>query len=122
MEVPLRYTTRPGCAHMPGANTNVDGIPTRKVLCGMMSAVDDSVKNLTAYYKSVSGLWEQTLIIFSTDNGGNTDTGGSNWPLRGNKATTFEGGIRGVGWVGGGWRGVAGQKRVSMAMIHVSDW
>lgn len=60
-------------------------------------------------------------IIMSTDNGGNTDTGGNNYPLRGNKATSWEGGVRGVGWVGGGLPAV--QRRVvSRAMIHVSDW
>eukprot|EP00666_Eupelagonemidae_sp_cell4sb_P008741 gene8741-9261_t len=85
-----------------------------------VAAVDDSLRNLTAEYRRL-GIWEATLVIFSTDNGGNTDTGGSNHPLRGNKATTFEGGVRGVGWVGGGWA-PALRGAVSRAMIHVSDW
>ena len=49
------------------------------------------------------------------------DTGGNNYPLRGNKATTFEGGVRGVGWVGGGFSGVQ-RNVVSRALMHVSDW
>ena len=61
------------------------------------------------------------VVIFSTDNGGNTDTGGNNSPLRGQKATTWEGGVRGVGWVGGGLP-VLQRAAVSRALMHVSDW
>ena len=46
-------------------------------------------------------MYQNSLIIFSTDNGGSTP-GFSNVPLRGNKEQLYEGGIRGVGWVAGG--------------------
>jgi len=89
-----------------------------------MRAVDHSVASIVQAYKDL-GIWEDTLLVFSTDNGGNTDTGGSNWPLRGIKATTFEGGVRGVGFVSGGTHsGISPDVRgsVSDALIHVSDW
>ena len=82
--------------------------------------VDSSLKNVTDAYKAL-GIWDSTVVIFSTDNGGNSDTGGSNHPLRGQKATSFEGGVRGVGWVGGGFAPVL-RAVVSKDMIHVSDW
>lgn len=113
MQVPSHYI-RDGCLDIPASN------PTRRMLCGMMTAVDDSVRNVTEVYKEL-GIWNETVVIFSTDNGGNSDTGGSNAPLRGQKATTFEGGVRGVGWVGGGWPGVQ-RGVVSKNMMHVSDW
>ena len=50
-----------GCLAIPETN------PTRRMLCGMMRAVDSSVKNMTGAYKRL-GLWEQTIVFFSTDN------------------------------------------------------
>lgn len=114
LEVPMHYIDGGCAAAIPRDR------PARRIVCGMMRAVDASLANVTAAYKRL-GVWDRTVIIMSTDNGGNTDTGGSNAPLRGNKATSYEGGVRGVGWVGGGL--VALQRAaVSMAMIHVSDW
>ena len=40
------------------------------------------------------GLAQNTLIIFTSDNGARGDHGGSNAPLRGGKGTTWEGGQR----------------------------
>lgn len=40
------------------------------------------------------GLEENTLVVFTSDNGARGDYGGSNGPLRGGKATTWEGGQR----------------------------
>ena len=40
------------------------------------------------------GLDEDTLVIFTSDNGGSIRAGGSNAPLRGQKGTTWEGGMR----------------------------
>jgi arylsulfatase A len=39
-------------------------------------------------------LAERTLVIFTSDNGGPIQQGAKNTPLRGGKATTFEGGMR----------------------------
>jgi len=51
----------------------------------MLSALDDSVGNVTrALYQR--GMLNNTIIIFSTDNGGPADgydlNDASNWPLR----------------------------------------
>jgi arylsulfatase A len=40
------------------------------------------------------GIDEDTLVIFTSDNGSNARNGGSNGPLRGNKGSTWEGGMR----------------------------
>lgn len=40
------------------------------------------------------GLDQNTLIIFTSDNGADEHFGGTNRPLRGQKGTTYEGGFR----------------------------
>ena len=40
------------------------------------------------------GLYENTLILFTSDNGSRNDFGGNNGKLRGTKSTTWEGGLR----------------------------
>lgn len=102
-----------------------DNIPTdqpiRQLACAQMKAVDESLKNITDTYKQL-GLLDNTLIIFTTDNGANTDTGGLNYPLRGSKATLFEGGIRGTSFVSGAGIGSNVQGSVNHELYSLVDW
>ena len=59
----------------------------------VMGCLDWSMSVLMHELK-VCGIDENTLIIFTSDNGGRATHGGNNWPLRGRKATTWEGGMR----------------------------
>ena len=56
----------------------------------MVRAVDESVKNITDTYKKL-GIFDDTIGVLTTDNGGHPAAGGSNYPLRGQKATLYEG-------------------------------
>ncbi|MEX2174942.1 MAG: sulfatase-like hydrolase/transferase [Pirellulaceae bacterium] len=66
----------------------------RKTYAAMMSAMDDGIGAVLGKLDEKK-LTENTLIFFISDNGGPTQVNGSsNKPLRGDKAQTWEGGIR----------------------------
>ncbi len=58
-----------------------------------VAEVDWSCKALVYELKRL-GIYEDTLIIFTSDNGSKADYGASNAPLRSHKFTTWEGGMR----------------------------
>lgn len=66
----------------------------RRIFAAMLAQLDDSVGKLTKQLRS-SGVEENTLIVFLSDNGGPTkELTSSNAPLRGGKGELWEGGIR----------------------------
>jgi len=61
---------------------------------GAVSCIDWAMGMIEAELKRF-GIWDDTLVIFTSDNGSRAgDEGGSNAPLRGTKAQTWEGGQR----------------------------
>jgi arylsulfatase A-like enzyme len=65
----------------------------RRTYAGMLTALDDAVGKVVATLKD-NGLEDNTLVFFFSDNGGPAVNGSTNTPLNGQKATTWEGGIR----------------------------
>jgi arylsulfatase A-like enzyme len=66
----------------------------------------------------VSGLERNTLVIFTSDNGGERFS--YNWPFRGQKMELYEGGIRVPAIVR--WPGVTAAGRVTVQPIITMDW
>jgi arylsulfatase A-like enzyme len=66
----------------------------RKTYATMLTAMDEAIGAVLAKLRE-HGLEENTLILFTADNGGPEGVNSSdNGPLRGAKAQTFEGGVR----------------------------
>jgi arylsulfatase A-like enzyme len=65
------------------------------------------------------GLSEQTVVVFTSDNGSLARDGGSNLPLRGAKSTTWEGGLRVPGIVR--WPGRISPGRTSGELTTAMD-
>ena len=66
----------------------------RRIFAAMLGHLDDCVGQVTEALRK-TGLEENTLVFFLSDNGGPTsELTSSNLPLRGGKGSVYEGGIR----------------------------
>jgi arylsulfatase A-like enzyme len=90
---------------------------SRQKLAGMLAAIDEAVGKIQNSL-SKSGILENTLLVFSSDNGGPRP--GDNTPLRDFKGSLFEGGIRAAAFATWPGRIPAGQR--IREPLHVIDW
>jgi arylsulfatase A-like enzyme len=89
----------------------------RQKLAGMLAAVDEAIGKIEESLRK-SGRLENTLIVFSSDNGGPPP--GDNTPLRDFKGTIYEGGTRAAAFAT--WPGhIPADQRVRQPM-HMVDW
>merc|ERR1711971_52667 len=94
------------CAHI---NKTLPDGAYRHTMCSMTARLDEAIGEFVNMLKT-KGMWDDTIMWVTTDNGGMTHWGpihveasvGCNFPLRGGKATLFEGGMRAVSFVTGG--------------------
>ena len=85
----------------------------------MVSSLDHAVERVVASLKA-TGYYENTIIVFTTDNGGAVKMGGNNMPLRGTKGTLYEGGTRAIGFVHSPRLKNSGYTNSNM--MHAVDW
>lgn len=110
---PLQYPPHP---------TNLyDGIENsdRRVYAQMMNDLDMSIGRVEATL-SATGMRDNTMIIFMSDNGGNLEAGAYNGQLRGGKDGLHEGSVRVPAFISWPARLKAGTK--SSQPVFVQDW
>ena len=67
------------------------------------------------------GMWNNTIIVVSADNGG-APCIGSNYPLKGCQTTFFEGGVRALAFASGGLLPENMKGKSTDGFIHIADW
>jgi len=97
-----------------------------KITNGMATLADDIFGNVRGALES-RGMWDNTLVILSSDNGGSvgkavSGSSANNYPLRGGKQTDFEGGVRVVSALGGGFLPSATRGTTLDGYMHAADW
>eukprot|EP00416_Gambierdiscus_australes_P018337 CAMPEP_0171081824 /NCGR_PEP_ID=MMETSP0766_2-20121228/16740_1 /TAXON_ID=439317 /ORGANISM="Gambierdiscus australes, Strain CAWD 149" /LENGTH=428 /DNA_ID=CAMNT_0011539155 /DNA_START=260 /DNA_END=1546 /DNA_ORIENTATION=+ len=115
--------------------------PKRRVYAEMLSATDGGIGNVTAAL-SKRGMLDDTILVVFSDNGGpvgfpgqtskgaadhcepfgrwGADSGASNYPFRGGKGATFEGGVRTPALIHYPRRIQGGRRFAGLA--HITDW
>jgi arylsulfatase A-like enzyme len=92
----------------------------RRTLAAMTSCLDAQLSRVVGALR-MTGLWDNTVFAFSADNGGPPYVANSNWPMRGGKWTSWEGGTHLVGFVHAPTALPAPHKNFT-GLMHQCDW
>jgi len=109
-----------------------DSIPDhkRRIFAGMLSCVDEGLHNITTALEA-KGMMDDLIVVFTTDNGGPISTivggdaiGSSNYPLKGGKHSSWEGGTRGTAFIWASENIMPDERRGSSfsGLMHGVDW
>lgn len=95
----------------------------RRQYAAMVQYMDTQIEKLVEALKA-KNMWENTLFVFMSDNGGPvyTPAAANNFPLKGGKLTDFEGGIRVNAFVSGGFLPKKARGRKVEELGYISDW
>lgn len=99
----------------------------RRKFAAQLYLVDESIKNVTKLIDKL-GYLNDTLIIFTTDNGaclcGSSmqDNNGCNWPYRSGKGSQFQGGVKGISFINSKLLNKKENFTVYEGMLHSVDW
>ncbi|MFN5769982.1 MAG: arylsulfatase B [Pirellulaceae bacterium] len=91
----------------------------RRIYSAMVLGVDRMIGQIMEAIKS-KGWADQTLVVFSADNGGPIGAGATNGTLRAGKGTPYEGGVRAAAFAT--WPGVIPAGKALNEPLHVVDW
>ena len=106
-----------------GVPHSIPWTQNRRLYAAMTLYMDTMVGNLISALKERQ-MYEDTLIVFTADNGGPVYEPGSanNWPLKGGKYSDWEGGVRTNAFVSGGFVPWPRRGTKFGGVISVADW
>lgn len=122
LQVPESYLQRIDEIVKAGGGQPFDSAD-RRLLSAMAMYLDEALGEVVDALKA-KGMWDDTLLVFTADNGGAVYVPGSgnNHPLKGGKFSDFEGGVRVNAFVSGGF--VPNERRGSKfeGVVSIADW
>jgi len=98
-----------------------DNLSQRDLFLRTSVALDKTIGQMIETLKA-TGMYENTIILAGSDNGGCAYYGGSNYPLRGEKRTQWEGGVRTNGFVHSPLLSDEVKGTTFTDLFHVTDW
>lgn len=93
--------------------------PRRRAYAAMVTCMDDNIGRIAAALEK-RGMTRNTLLVFSSDNGGPTGEAATNGPLRARKGTLYEGGVRVAAWAS--WPGRIKAGATVSEPLQMVDW
>jgi len=98
---------------------NFPEVSDRSVYAEMVTHMDANIGSIVASLEE-QGILEETIVVFSSDNGGALGLGANNGDLRGGKRTSLEGGLRVPGLIS--WSDHIEPGSTLEQQIAVHDW
>ena len=97
----------------------------RAAYAAMVNMLDDVVGDVADALKA-RGMWDTTLLLVFSDNGGpvylNGSSGANNYPLRGGKVSNWDGGVRTNAFLSGGLVPAAKRGTTHNDLVACWDW
>ncbi|CAE7872685.1 Arsb [Symbiodinium microadriaticum] len=95
----------------------------RKGTAVSLASMDSIMGRLVEALKE-HGMFEDTLVVFISDNGGSVQvrSGANNYPLKSGKFSEWEGGVRTNAFISGGFIPARHRGSSFHGVIHIADW
>ncbi|KAG5185240.1 arylsulfatase B-like protein, partial [Tribonema minus] len=126
----LFLTWAPHAVHVPlqpiaaqEARFDFIDFPLRRKYAAVVNDIDRRIGRVVSTLKR-RGLWDTTLLVVISDNGGPSlfDGGANNYPLRGEKGFNTEGGVRSNAFMAGGFVPQAQRGSVADGLMGIEDF
>lgn len=122
LQVPDTYLQKVDALLAAAGGASFDS-QNRRLYAAMTLYMDDVVGELVGALKA-KGMWDNTLVVFTSDNGGPLYSPGAanNYPLKGGKYSDWEGGVRVNAFVSGGFVPLEKRGTVFSGVVSIADW